>query len=213
MKLLSVNRSLPKEVLYKERLVKTGIFKEAVDHSVSVTKLNIEGDGQADLKVHGGESKAVMVYSYDNYSYWESVLKREAFKMGQFGENFTVSGMLDTAVCIGDQFSIGSCLFEVTQPRIPCFKLEMKMKMNGFAALYLKSDRVGFYMRVLREGSVKKGDFIEKYYENDIRLSIAETKNLLYFDKGNLAGIKKALTIDALSPSWRKSFEKLLKVS
>ena len=211
MKLIAVNISLPKEVLYKDAMIKTGIFKTPVKTPISVNALNIEGDGQADLRVHGGESKAVMVYSYDNYTYWASVLNRNDFETGQFGENFTVSGMLDTDACIGDQFQIGSCLFEITQPRIPCFKLEMKMKEEGFAGKYLKNNRTGFYFRVLKEGIVKTEDKIERVFHEPSKISVAMAKNLLYFDKSNKDAIKKVLEINALSPSWRKSFEKLLK--
>ncbi|NAS32058.1 MOSC domain-containing protein [Flavobacteriaceae bacterium R38] len=210
MKLLAVNISLPREVLYKDKMVSTGIFKTPVKTPVTVNTLNIEGDGQADLRVHGGESKAVMVYSYDNYTYWENELNRDDFETGQFGENFTVSGMLETEVCIGDQFQIGSCLFEVTQPRIPCFKLEMKMKEEGFAEKYLKNDRTGFYFRVLKEGVVNTGDKIEKVFQEPSGITVAMAKNILYFDKSNKEAIQTILGINALSPSWRKSFEKLI---
>jgi len=212
MKLIAVNASLPKEVIYKEKKIKTGIFKIPIKTPVTVNTLNIEGDGQADLRVHGGESKAVMVYSYDHYDYWKTILNREKFTTGQFGENFTVSGMRDTNVYIGDQFLIGSSLFEITQPRVPCFKLEMKMEEEGFAETYLKSDKTGFYFRVLQEGIVTAGDTIKKVFEESSKVSVATAKNTLYFDKKNIELIKKILQINALSPGWRKSFEKLLKI-
>ncbi len=211
MKLLSISVSLPKEVIYKERKISTSIFKEPIKGDVFVRSSNIEGDRQADLKVHGGIHKAVMVYSHDNYKYWESKLNRDDFKMGQFGENFTVNEMQETDVCIGDQFKIGDCVFEVTQPRIPCFKLEIKMQEENFIDKYLKSDHTGFYFKVIKEGNVKAGDIIEKIYEDPSKVSIAMIKNALYFDKLTKEIILKILNLDALSPSWKVKFERKLK--
>ncbi len=161
MKLLSINVSLPKEVVHKGKPVRTGIFKEPVGKRVKVNALNIEGDGQADLMGHGGEFRAVYVYSFDNYAYWEDKLGRTDFKMGQFGENFTVEGLLDEEVHVGDVFRIGTALFEVTQPRVPCYKLAMKMGVEGFYNQILESGRLGFYFKVFEEGEVGAGDVIE----------------------------------------------------
>ncbi|MEE8113864.1 MAG: MOSC domain-containing protein, partial [Nitrososphaerales archaeon] len=152
MKLLSVNVALPKEVRHKGKTVTTGIFKEPVEGRAMVRRLNIDGDGQADLIGHGGEFRAVYVYSFDNYTYWERELKRTDFKFGQFGENLTVEGMLDQDIHVGDKFRIGTALFEVTQPRVPCYKLAIKMAVEGFYGQILKSGRLGFYFRVLEEG-------------------------------------------------------------
>ncbi len=151
-KLLSVNVSLPKEIVAKGKTVRTGIFKEPVHGRVRVNALNIEGDGQADLLGHGGEFRAVYVYSFANYAYWERELGRADFKMGQFGENFTVEGMLDGEVYVGDIFRIGKALFEVTHPRVPCYKLALKMGVEGFYNKILESGRLGFTF-----GSWKKG--------------------------------------------------------
>jgi ferredoxin-NADP reductase/MOSC domain-containing protein YiiM len=207
MKILSVNVSLPKEVTYKGRIIRTGIFKAPVEGRVKVKTLNIEGDGQADLIGHGGEQRAILVYSIENYKYWEAELNRFDFTMGQFGENFTVEGMLDENVYVGDRFRIGTALFEVSQPRVTCYKLAMKMGVDGFYNQILKSNRPGFYFRVLEEGEVGAGDTIEKVHEHPVSMSIVEMNRLLYFDMDNLDGAKKALTIKALSPGWRISFE------
>ena len=161
MKLLSVNVSLPEEVAYKGKTVTTGIFKEPVRARVKVNTLNIEGDGQADLIGHGGEFRAVYVYSFDNYAYWERKLGRTDFKFGQFGENFTVEGMLDEDIHVGDRFRVGTALFEVTQPRVPCYKLAIKMGVEGFYSRILESGRLGFYFRVLEEGEIGAGDAIK----------------------------------------------------
>ncbi len=207
MKLLSVNVSLPRETEYKGKIVKTGIFKEPVEGRVKVNTLNIEGDGQADLLSHGGIYRAVYVYSYDNYAYWEKELNRKDFTIGQFGENFTVEGMLDDEIHVGDRFRIGSAFFEVTQPRVPCYKLAIKMEVEGFYNQILSSGRLGFYFRVLEEGDVGAGDVIEKVSKDPVGLTITEVNNLMYFDKDNFDDMRKALRVKALSPGWRKSFE------
>ena len=207
---MSVNVSLPKEVTYNGKTISTSIFKEPVNGRVRVNKLNLEGDGQADLLAHGGENRAVYVYSYDNYASWEKELNRDDFKYGQFGENFTVEGMLDEEIHVGDRFKIGSALFEVTQPRVPCYKLAIKMDVEGFYNQILSSGRLGFYFRVIKEGEVGPDDVIEKIYEHPLAMTINEVNSLLYFDKDNYDGLKRALKIKALSPGWKTSFENRL---
>ena len=206
-KLLSVNVSLPKEIVAKGKTVRTGIFKEPVHGRGRVNALNIEGDGQADLLGHGGEFRAVYVYSFANYAYWERELGRADFKMGQFGENFTVEGMLDGEVHVGDIFRIGTTLFEVTQPRVPCYKLALKMGVEGFYNKILESGRLGFYFRVLEEGEVGAGDTVERVKGDPIGMTIVEVNKLMYFEKDNLDGFRKALDVKALSPGWRGTFE------
>ena len=210
MKLLSVNVSLPKEITSKGKTVRTGIFKEPVQGRVTVNKLNIEGDGQADLIGHGGEFRAVYVYSFDNYAYWERELGRTDFTHGQFGENLTVEGMQDHDVHVGDIFRIGTALFEVTQPRVPCYKLAIKMNVEGFYSQILDSGRLGFYFRVLEEGEVGVGDEVERIKVDPVGLTILEANKLMYFDKDNLKGFRKALGVPALSPGWRVTFERRL---
>jgi ferredoxin-NADP reductase/MOSC domain-containing protein YiiM len=209
-RLLSVNVSLPKEITHKGKTVTTGIFKEPVKGRIKVNTLNLEGDGQADLIGHGGIFRAVYVYSYDNYAYWEKELNRDDYKYGQFGENFTVEGMLDNEIHVGDRFKIGSALFEVTQPRVPCYKLAIKMDVEGFYSKILSSGRLGFYFRVIEEGEVGAGDDIEKVFEDPQKMTINEVNNLLYFNKDDFNGIEKALKIKALSPGWKTSFENRL---
>jgi len=206
-KLLSVNISLPKKIEFKGKVVSTGIFKEPVKGRVKVRKLNIDGDGQADLIGHGGEFRAVYVYSHDNYAHWEKELSRNDFTMGQFGENLTVEGLVDNEVYVGDQYRIGSTLFEVTQPRVPCYKLAIKMETEGFYGQILESGRLGFYFKVLEEGEVGAGDEIklEKKARNGI--TIFEINQLMYFDKENFQQFREALKINALSPGWKSVFE------
>ena len=152
MKLVSVNISMPKTVDHLGRKVSTGIYNEPVAGRVMVRKLNVDGDGQADLTVHGGVYKAVYVYDLYNIRYWQQELGRDDLGYGHFGENFTVEGMPDDRIHIGDVFRIGGALLEVTQPRLPCFKLEMKMDLPGFSRQFIPSGRLGFYFRVLEEG-------------------------------------------------------------
>ncbi len=206
MKLLSVNVSQPKEVSYNGKHVTTGIFKEPVTDRVMLRTLNLEGDGQADLVGHGGIHKAVYVYSREHYGHWMRELNRNDFTDGQFGENFTVEGMLEDEIHIGDVFSVGGAKVEVTQPRAPCFKLGIRMGMPSFLKLFLTSGRVGFYLRVLEEGEVGAGDVLERVAIDPERMTVREINNLLYFDQGNVEGGKKALRIQALSPGWRESF-------
>ena len=210
MKLLSVNVSLPKEITSKGKTVRTGIFKEPVQGRVRVNKLNLEGDGQADLIGHGGEFRAVYVYSFDNYAHWARELGRTDFTFGQFGENLTVEGMLDHDVHVGDIFRIGTALFEVTQPRVPCFKLGIRMGMPQFPKMFFASGRPGFYLRVLEEGEVGAGDVIDRVKTDPERMTVREINHLLYFGQKNLEEAKKALRIKALSPGWRESFEERL---
>jgi ferredoxin-NADP reductase/MOSC domain-containing protein YiiM len=207
MKLLSVNVSLPKEAAHKGKMVRTGIFKESVEGRVAARTLNLDGDRQADLVGHGGEMRAVLVYSRENYDYWAKELGRTDWVFGQFGENFTVEGMLDEHIHVGDRFRIGTALFEVSQPRVPCYKLAMKMGVEGFYAQLLKSGRPGFYFRVLEEGDVGAGDEIQLVESDPIGVTVREVSNLLYFQKDDLDGARNALRIKALSPGWVQSFQ------
>ena len=174
MKLLSVNVSLPREIRHDGKTVRTGIFKQPISDRVMLRELNIEGDGQADLIGHGGIYKAAYVYSIENYRYWETELGRSDFDFGQFGENFTVEGMLDDAIHLGDTFRIGGALVEVSQPRVPCFKLGIRMGIQGFEHVLLSSNRIGFYLRVLEEGEVGAGDTFEPVDTEPERMSVAE---------------------------------------
>jgi MOSC domain-containing protein YiiM len=210
MKLLSVNVSPPAEVVHGGKTVTTGIFKEPVDGRVMFRTLNLDGDGQADLIGHGGIHKAAYAYSVENYDYWKRELGRTDFTFGQFGENFTVEGMLEDGIHVGDVFRVGGALVEVTQPRVPCFKLGIKMGLPRFVKMFLASCRVGFYLRVLEEGEVGAGDGFERVRTDPERMTVREICRLLYFDRGNLEGARRALRVRALSPGWRQSFEERL---
>ena len=212
MKLLSVNVSPPVEVLHRGKTVTTGIFKEPVSRRVMLRTMNLDGDGQADLTAHGGIYKAAYVYSTENYDYWKQELGRTDFAFGQFGENFTVEGMPEDEIHVGDVFRVGGALVEVTQPRVPCYKLGIKMDRPQFVKMFLASCRVGFYLRVLEEGEVGAGDVFDRLRTEPERMTVREICHLLYFDPENLRGANKALRIRALSPGWQQSFvERLAK--
>ncbi len=210
MKLLSVNVSLPREVLHERETVSTGIFKRPVAGRVMLRTSNLDGDGQADLENHGGIHRAAYAYSIENYYHWRREIGRTDFAFGQFGENFTVEGMVEDDIHIGDVFRVGDALVEVTQPRPPCFKLGIKMGMARFPKLFLASGRVGFYLRVLEEGEVGAGDVFELIESGPERMTVREMSRLLFFEPENLEGAKRALRVRALSPGWRDSFEERL---
>jgi MOSC domain-containing protein YiiM len=210
MKLLSVNVSPPREVAHNGNMVATGIFKRPIAGRVMLRTLNLDGDGQADLVGHGGIYKAAYAYSVENYEYWKRELGRADLSFGQFGENFTVEGMTEDEVNVGDVFRVGGALVEVTQPRVPCYKLGIKMGLRGFEKAFLASGRVGFYLRVVEEGEVGAGDGLDRVGTDPGRMTVREMCHLLYFDPENLEGAKKALGIRALSPGWRQSFEERL---
>lgn len=206
MQLLSVNVGLPRDIVHDGKTVSTGIFKAPVSGRVMVRRLNLDGDKQADLRVHGGVDKAVYVYPFEHYAFWREKLGREDFSFGQFGENFTTVGLLETDVAIGDVFQIGGALVQVTQPRVPCFKLGHRMAMPAFLKLFLQSERSGFYLRVLQEGEVGAGDSIRRVEMEPERLSVHEVHHLMYFDEENIEGARKALRVPALASGWRESF-------
>jgi ferredoxin-NADP reductase/MOSC domain-containing protein YiiM/ferredoxin len=209
-RLLSVNVGLPRDVEWKGRTVHTGIWKDPVPGRCRVGRLNLDGDGQGDLAGHGGEQRAVFVYQVESYRHWQAQLQRNDFVYGQFGENFTVEGLPDDEVCIGDRFRIGSALFEVTQPRVTCYRVGIRLDEPRMPALLTSSGRPGFYFRVLREGEVGAGDAIVKEGEAKERMTVAAVNALLYSSRHPREGLERALRIEALSPGWRASFEALL---
>ena len=210
MKLLSVNVSQPKEVSYNGERIKTGIFKEPVSGRTMMRRLNLDGDGQGDPTVHGGIHKAVYVYPIEHYDYWKQELGRDDLTYGKFGENLTVEGMLEDTVHIGDVFRIGEALVEVSQPRVPCFKLGIKMRDPQIVKPFLQSERVGFYVRVLEEGKVGAGDAIERTKVGEGQMTVKEIVHLRHFDNKNAAAAEKAVSLPALTPSWRDSFEEIV---
>ncbi len=210
MKLLSVNVSQPKEVSYNGKRIKTGIFKEPVSGRTMMRRLNLDGDGQGDLTVHGGVHKAVYIYTIEHYDYWKRELVRDDLTYGKFGENLTVEDMLEDTVHIGDVFRIGEALVEVSQPRVPCFKLGIKMRDPQIVKPFLQSERVGFYVRVLEEGEVGAGDAIERTKVGGGQMTVKEIVHLRHFDNSNAAAAEKAASLPALTPSWRDSFEEIV---
>jgi len=209
-RLLSVNVGLPRDIEWKGRTVHTGIWKNPVRGRCRAGRLNLDGDGQGDLAGHGGEQRAVFVYQIESYRHWQEQLKRNDFVYGQFGENFTIEGMPDSAVCIGDRYQIGNALFEVTQPRVTCYRVGMRMNEPRMPALLTSSGRPGFYFRVLQEGTVGADDEIVKVGEANERMTVAEINALLYSPNHPRDRLERALRIEALSPGWRWSFEALL---
>jgi ferredoxin-NADP reductase/MOSC domain-containing protein YiiM len=209
-RLLSVNVGLPRDIEWKGRTVHTAIWKDPVRGRCRVGRLNLDGDGQGDLAGHGGEQRAVFVYQIESYRYWQEQLKRSDFVHGQFGENFTIEGLPDDVVCIGDRYQIGSALFEVTQPRVTCYRVGIRMNEPRMPALLTSSGRPGFYLRVLQEGEVGPGDEIVKTGERKERMTVAEINALLYSPDHARGRLERALRIEALSPGWRSSFQALL---
>jgi MOSC domain-containing protein YiiM len=210
MTVLSVNVSQPTTVAYRGRSVTTGIFKSPVACRVMVRRINLDGDRQADLSVHGGTDKAVYVYPSEHYRKWAEELGRRDLAFGQFGENLTVEGMREETVHIGDIFRIGSALLEVTQPRIPCYKLGLRMGSAQFPKKFLSSNRTGYYVRVLEEGDVGVGDSIERIATDPERMTIRQTVRLAFFEQGNVAMLQKVLGIQALSQEWRSMLQEHL---
>jgi len=210
-RLLSVNVGLPCDIEWKGRTVHTGVWKHPLPGRCRVGRLNLDGDGQGDLAGHGGEQRAVFVYQIESYRYWEQELKRTDLVHGQFGENFTVEGLTDDTVSIGDRFRIGSALFEISQPRVTCYRVGIRTNEPRMPALLTSSGRPGFYFRVLQEGEVGAGDEIVKVGEATERMTVAEINALLYSPDHPPDRLQRALRIEALSPGWRSSFEALLR--
>ena len=208
--LLSVNVGLPQDVSWHGRTVHTAVWKRPVAGSRMVRRLNIDGDGQGDLAGHGGEHRAVFVYQIESYRYWQEQLGRADFTYGQFGENFTVAGLADDQVCIGDRYRIGAALFEVTQPRVTCYRVGIRMDNPQIPALLISHHRPGFYLRVLREGEVQAGDEIVQVAAGPEAMTVAEVDALLYLPGHPRQQLARALRIPALPAGWRGSFQAML---
>ena len=214
MKLVSVNVALPQTVMYEGRPVTTGIFKKPVTRRVMLRKTNLDGDEQADRRVHGGVDMAVYAYPLEHYGYWQAELARAAFVHGQFGENFTVEDLNEENVRVGDIVAIGEAVLQVTQPRIPCYKLVMRMQAGSdFAARFLDSGRVGFYLRVLQEGRVGTGDAIAFAERADDSVTIAEFLRIYASKSHDHAILAPVLAARDLGDAWRRYFEKRLQSS
>ncbi|HEX3815544.1 MAG TPA: MOSC and FAD-binding oxidoreductase domain-containing protein [Mycobacteriales bacterium] len=211
--LLSVNVGLPKNVEWQGSTVYTGVWKHPVDGPRLVRRLNVDGDGQGDLNGHGGEQRAVLVYQLESYRHWEAHFGRTAFEHGQFGENFTVDGLSDDEVCIGDRYRIGGAEFEVTQPRVTCFRVGMRLGQPQLPALLVAHHRPGFYLRVITEGHVRAGDQIVRTRVGRHAVSVADIDALLYLPDRDIEQLRAAVDIPALSPGWRQSFDELLEAA
>jgi ferredoxin-NADP reductase/MOSC domain-containing protein YiiM len=208
--LLSVNVGLPKNVAWQGKTVYTGVWKQPVDGPAMVRSLNIDGDGQGDLAGHGGEQRAVLVYQAGSYRHWQQHFGRDDLGYGSFGENLTVDGLTDDEVCIGDRYRIGGAEFEITQPRVTCYRVGLRLGEPELPALLVSHHRPGFYMRVLREGRIRAGDRIVKTRTGPGALSVADVDALLYLPGRDRAKLHAAVRIPALSPGWQQSFRDLL---
>jgi ferredoxin-NADP reductase/MOSC domain-containing protein YiiM len=209
-RVISVNVGLPRDVQWQGKTVRTAIWKEPVAGRVMARRLNLDGDGQGDLQGHGGEHRAVMVYQLDSYRYWQSHFKEPDFAYGHFGENLTVDGLADDAVCIGDRLRIGGAMFEVTQPRVTCYRVGIRTGRGEMPALLVAHRRPGFYLRVLQEGEIGAGDEIAKIADGPERITVAEIDALLYRSDHPRDMLERALRIPALSSGWQGSLRELL---
>ncbi len=206
MKIVSVNVGLPREVIWKGKGVTTGILKEPITGRVMMRRLNLDGDRQADLSVHGGPSKAVYVYPVQHYDYWRGELPEMKLPWGMFGENLTSEGLLESDLNVGDRMWAGSAEFMVTEPRLPCYKLSAKFGRDDIVKRFLKSRRTGFYCAVLREGEVGAGDAIHFLNRADHGVRVADITRLYAFDRNDTAAMRRAAEIKSLPESWRSYF-------
>ncbi len=211
MKLISLNVSLPRIVEYNGSPVAAGIFKEAVQEPVMLRTLNIDGDRQADLSVHGGVSKAVYAYPSEHYEFWKKELPEMELPYGMFGENFTTEGLLEDAVNVGDRFRVGQTELMVTEPRLPCYKLGIKFGRADIIKRFLQSRWTGFYFAVVKEGEVKTGDAIELLSRDANHIAISDITRLYAFEKDDLETLRRAVKLEALSESWREYFQRQIK--
>ena len=208
MRVLSVNVGLPRELSWRGKPVTTGIFKEPVTGTVRIRKLNVDGDRQADLRVHGGRDKAVYAYPSEFYELWRRERPELAFPWGQFGENLTTEGLLDDDVSIGDRFLVGGAELVVTQPRLPCFKLGLKMGRDEFVTEFLERGLLGFYLAVEREGDVAAGDPIVELSRHPAGFRVTEVARLFARDRDDIEGMRCAADLDVLPESWRSFFRR-----
>ncbi len=207
MKIVSVNVGVPREIAWKGRIVTTGIFKYPVEGRVRIRPLNLDGDSQADLTVHGGPSKAVYIYPFEHYAYWRKEVPRAELPWGMFGENLTTHGLLEGEVHIGDRFEIGSAELIVTEPRMPCYKLGLKFGRDDIIKRFLASRRTGFYFAVLKEGEVGAGDTIQPISRDRHGVTVADITDLYANKLGNLEVLRRAVQVESLPESWRAYFQ------
>lgn len=207
---VSVNVGLPQDVAWQGRTVRTAVWKKSVTGRIFAGRLNLNGDSQGDLRAHGGEQRALLVYQLESYRYWASYLRRSDLVLGNFGENLTVEGLADTEVCIGDRFRIGGAIVEVSQPRDTCYRVGIRLQHPEIPALLVSHRRPGFYFRVIQEGEIGAGDRIEKVSDGPERMTVAEIDALLYSADHPLEALRRAVRIPALSLDWQGSMQALL---
>ena len=210
MKLISINVGLPRIVTLHGEPVSTGIFKEPVAGRVMLRTLNLDGDRQADLSVHGGPTKAVYGYPSEHYDFWKRELPEMTLPWGMFGENFTTQGLIESEMNIGDKFGIGTAKIMVTEPRMPCYKLGLKFGRTDIIRRFLQSERSGFYFAVLEEGEVGTGDQFELIEQNEQGVKVSDITRLYARDKENVDLLQRAIQVEALPESWRSHFQKQL---
>jgi len=210
VKLLSINVGLPREVKWRGKVVRTSIFKAPVSGRVRVMRLNVEGDQQSDLSVHGGVEKAVYAYPSEHYAFWRNQIASTDFPWGAFGENLTTEGLLEDRVHIGDRFRAGSTEFIVTQPRMPCFKLGIRFNRPDMVKRFLRSGRVGFYLAVVHEGDIGAGDSLDLVAEDNSHITVADVVGLYAADAANQDLLRRASELSALPESWREYFRERL---
>jgi MOSC domain-containing protein YiiM len=207
MKLVSVNVGLPRVVTADGDPVSTGIFKEPVAGRIMLRTLNLDGDRQADLSVHGGRSKAVYVYPSEHYDYWKRELPEVELRWGMFGENFTSAGLFESELNIGDKFAVGSAAVIVTEPRMPCYKLGIRFGRPDMVKRFLASERTGFYFAVLQEGEIGVGDPLQLIERNDRSVTVSDITQLYTREKHNVQLLRRAIAVEALPESWRSYFQ------
>lgn len=211
MNVISVDVGLPGDILINDKPVSTGIFKHSVTGIVSVRRVNLDGDRQADLKVHGGRDKAVYIYPSEHYKFWQGELGTNPLEWGAFGENLTVEGLSEDAMSLGDRIGIGTAVFQITQPRLPCFKLAAKFEREDIISRFLDSRRTGFYVRVLEEGSLQAGDPIVLLERDRGHVTIREVTDLYLTKKPQRPRIERVLAVDSLASAWREHFREVQK--
>ncbi|MED1783747.1 MOSC domain-containing protein [Brevibacillus fortis] len=209
IEILSINVGKPKQVQYQNKEVSTGIYKTPTTKALYLSFLNLEGDGQADLVHHGGKEKAVCVYPYEHYPFWEAELQRE-LAIGAFGENLTIRGLVETDVCIGDTFQLGEAVVQVSQPRQPCYKLSVRYGVPEMLIKVQETGYTGFYFRVLKEGLVSHTDGLTRLSSHPKSITVSYANRIMHQEKDNIDGMKKLLEVEELSSNWRTTFTKRL---
>lgn len=209
IEIISLNVGMPELVQFNQKDIPTGIFKSETDKALYLSQLNFEGDGQGDLVHHGGREKAVCVYPYEHYPFWENELQTK-LRYGAFGENLTIRGLLETDVCIGDTFQLGQAIVQVSQPRQPCYKLSIRYGIPDMPLKVQQTGYTGFYFRVLEEGVVAKVDGLVLLHPHPAKVTVSFANRIMHLEKDHIAGIEQILAVEELSVNWRNTLQKRL---